>query len=135
MAGEQGLKCSVNYAGCKGKAKYICHHCGRLLCDGYNCCCWGWDPALAGWPIAYHCPACDDLPLVVKWARNAINYSNQLDDAVVDGLRRIRKMLRDRKKGKTFAKAGKPSDADSMADESARRRQQSEGGKHGNQTD
>ncbi len=76
MVGDQGLKCSVNYTGCKGEAKYLCHHCGRLLCSGYNCCRWSWDLALAGWPIAYHCPDCDDAQAIVRWVRDAINRSN-----------------------------------------------------------
>ncbi len=88
MAGDQGLKCSVNYAGCKGEAERLCHHCGRPLCSGYNCCRWGWDPALAGWPITYHCPACDDLPQIVKYLRNAINHTNQFYDVAVAGLSR-----------------------------------------------
>ena len=135
MASEQGLKCNVNYAGCKGEAKYLCHHCGRPLCDGYNCCRWGWDPALAGWPITYHCPVCDDLPPFVKWARNAVNYSNQLDDAVVDQLRRMRKRLRGKKNGKARGKSGKSSNADGAAAESGRRFHKSTGGKNGDQTD
>ncbi len=75
---EKGLKCSVNRSGCKNKAEYVCHHCGRPLCSGPNCCLWGWDSAFAGLPIAHHCPSCDHIRGLGRLAREMINQSNQL---------------------------------------------------------
>jgi hypothetical protein len=83
MASDPGLVCSVHHPGCLGKAAYVCHHCGRLLCNGPNCHIWMWDPALAGWPIAYHCPACDHLLGPFRMVRCAINWSNRAYDGLV----------------------------------------------------
>lgn len=90
---EKTLQCSINRIGCKGKAEYVCHHCGRLLCNGPNCSLWAWDSAFAGLPIAYHCPGCDHLPLIGKLFRAVINGSNHLYDSVlwiVEGIKKAR---------------------------------------------
>jgi hypothetical protein len=87
MAAEKVLKCTVNHAGCTGIAKYVCHHCGRLICDGRNCLHWGWDPALAGWPVTYHCRDCDNLHSSIKVARNLVDASNQLYDGITGAVR------------------------------------------------
>lgn len=75
---EKALQCNVNGLDCRGKAEYVCHHCGRPLCSGHGCCKWGWDPAFAGWPIAHHCPSCDHIHGIGKWMRVFINWTNQL---------------------------------------------------------
>jgi len=74
---EREPACSVNRTGCTNKVKYACHHCGRLLCDGPNCCKWGWDVAFVGFPIAYHCPECDHIGGLGLLARELIDRSNQ----------------------------------------------------------
>lgn len=91
MVSKQVLQCSINRAGCQGKATRMCHHCGRLLCEGYNCCKWGWDAAFAGWPIAYHCPRCEHLPRLLRWMRDAVVLSNRVDAHLSKNIERIGK--------------------------------------------
>lgn len=71
---EKKLLCSINLKDCTSEAQYVCHHCGRPLCDGPNCCKWIMDAAFTGWPAASHCPECDHLFWVLKLFRNGIDW-------------------------------------------------------------
>jgi len=78
MAKNSKLKCAVNGVGCTSDAKFVCHHCGLPLCDGPNCCKWRLDPAMAGWPVANHCPDHDHVDFLSRLVRGFIHRSNRL---------------------------------------------------------
>lgn len=89
------LQCRINYSGCKNEAEYVCHHCGRPLCSGPNCCQWVWDPAFAGLPIAHHCPECDHMQGIGLLARVIINESNQFFERLSKEIKSLKKHLKD----------------------------------------
>jgi hypothetical protein len=90
---DKNLQCSINQVGCKGTAHYLCHECGRLLCDGPRCCYWGWDRAFIGRPIAYHCPECDHLGLVGRFFRWLIRLLNKLYAGIAALLQGFKKYI------------------------------------------
>jgi hypothetical protein len=56
------LQCAVRNHGCKGTAKFVCHHCGKPICsqcdkemldDQFASLSWHKFP-----PKAHHCPKC-----------------------------------------------------------------------------
>ena len=85
------LQCCINFKGCKNKANYVCHHCGRPLCDGSDCCRWGWDFGFVGYPIAYHCPDCDHIRGIGLLGRNIINITNQSYEYLSEKIKSIEK--------------------------------------------